>query len=232
MLSDNETDVDLSQYEMVFDNIIQIDELLDNADFNKFVQYVKVRNIKNHDEYYEIVENDGKELFIHPDLDSIIKKTESDENGAKIIPFSRLSEETLFTINIENNELTKPLKEMDKLLSGSYFKGLNPTLDMMEQRFIELLIESKINVMSIHAATILRSFVRDANNYLERPNFNKLFVDYVVLGMHASLAENPSITNSLAYDYLKSQLYTHTTFKKHKRSPLDMFFMKSLADVE
>jgi len=232
MLSDNETDVDLSQYEMVFDNIIQIDELLDNADFNKFVQFVKVRNIKNHDEYYEIVENDGKELFIHPDLDAIIKKTESDEDGVILIPFSRLSEETLFTINIENNELTKPLKEMDKLLSGSYFKGMNPTLDMMEQRFIELLIESKISVLSIHAATILRSFVRDANNYLERPNFNKLFVDYVVLGMHASLADNPSITNSLAYDYLKSQLYTHTTFKKHKHSPLDLMFMKSLADVE
>ena len=101
-----------------------------------------------------------------------------------MVPFSRLSEETLFTINIENNELTKPLKEMDKLLNGSYFKGLNPTLDMMEQRFIELLIESKINVMSIHAATILRSFVRKVDNYLERPDFNKLFVDYVVLGLH------------------------------------------------
>ena len=45
--------------------------------------------------------------------------TETDENGAKIIPLGSLTEETLFTINIENNELTKPLKEMDKLLSGS-----------------------------------------------------------------------------------------------------------------
>lgn len=231
MLSDNETDVDLSQYEMVFDNIIQIDELLDDADFNKFVQFVKVRNIKNHEELYEVVENDGKELFIHPDLDAIIKTTPVNENNEILVPFSKLSEETLFTINIENNELTKPLKEMDKLLNGSYFKGLNPTLDMMEQRFIELLIESKINVMSIHAATILRSFVRSVDNYLERPDFNKLFVDYVVLGLHAALSDNPSITNSLAYDYLKSQLYTHTTFKKHKSSPLDMLFMKSLANV-
>ena len=232
MLSDNETDVDLSQYEICFDNIIQIYELMDNADFNKFVQFVKVRNIKKHDEIYEIVENEGKELFIHPDLDAIIKKIEPNEKGEILVPFNRLSEETLFTINIENNELTKPLKEMDKLLNGSYFKYMNPTLDMMEQRFIELLIESKINVMSIHAATILRSFVRDSHNYLERPDFNKLFVDYVVLGLHASLADNPSITNSLAYDYLKSQLYTHTTFKKHKHSPLDMLFMRSLADVE
>lgn len=228
MLNDNEVDNDLSQYEICFDNIIQIDELLDDADFNKFVQYVKVRNIKNHDEVYEIVENDGKELFIHPDLDKIIKTTESNNDNEIIVPFSKLSEETLFTINIENNELTKPLKEMDKLLGGSYFKGMNPTLDMMEQRFIELLIESKINVMSIHAATILRSFVRSVDDYLERPDFSKLFVDYVVLGLHASLSENPSITNSLAYDYLKSQLYTHTTYRKHKHSPLDTLFMRTL----
>ena len=228
MLSDNETDVDLNQYEMVFDNIIQIDELLDNADFNKFVQYIKVRHIKNHDEVYEIVENDGKELFIHPDLDKIIKETEADNDGTVLVPFSKLSEETLFTINIENNELTKPLKEMDRLLNGSYFKGLNPTLDMMEQRFIELLIESKISVMSIHAATILRSLVRDVNNYLERPDFSRLFTDYVVLGLHAALSNNPSITNSLAYDYLKSQLCTYTTFNKTKHSPLDMLFMRTL----
>ena len=36
--SGNEIDIDLSQYEICFDNIIQIDELLDDANFNKFVQ--------------------------------------------------------------------------------------------------------------------------------------------------------------------------------------------------
>lgn len=232
LLKDNESDTDMNQYEFYIDNIIQIDELSDTVDFNKFLQYVKIRNIKNHEEVYEIVENDGKELFIHPDLDKLIKTIETGDNGEYIIPLSKIMEETLFTINIENNELTKPLKEMDKLLSGSYFKGMNPTLDMMEQRFIELLIESKIDVMSIHAATILRSFVRCSDNYLERPDFNKLFVDYVVLGLHSALSENPSITNSLAYDYLKRQLYTHTTFKKYKHSPLDVLFMRTLADVE
>lgn len=232
LLKDVESDIDMTQYEFYIDNIIQIDELSDSVDFNKFLQFVKIRNVKKHDEVYEIVENDGKELFIHPDLDKLIKSMESGENGEYVIPLSKILEETLFTINIENNELTKPLKEMDKLLGGSYFKGMNPTLDMMEQRFIELLIESKINVMSVHAATILRSFVRCSDNYLERPDFSKLFTDYVVLGLHNALAENPSITNSLAYDYLKRQLYTHTTFKKGKHSPLDMLFMRTLADVQ
>ena len=43
----------------------------------------------------------------------------ANEDNEILIPFSRLSEETLFTINIENNELTKPLKEVDKLLKAN-----------------------------------------------------------------------------------------------------------------
>ena len=232
LLKDNESDIDMSQYMFVLDNIIQIDELSDSSDFNKYLQFAKIVNIKNDKEVYEIVENDGKELFIHPEFDKVIKGLEPNEDGSYKINLSKIADETLFTINIENNELTKPLKEVDRLLSGSYFKGMNPTLDMMEQRFIELLIESKIHIMSIHAATILRSFVRKADNYLERPDFSKLFVDYVVLGLHNALSENPSITNSLAYDYLKRQLYTHTTFKKTKHSPLDLLFMKSLTEYK
>lgn len=228
LLNDHESDLNVTDYEFYIDNIIHLDELADNADFNKFLQFVKVRNIKNPEECYEIVENDGRELFIHPEFDSIIKQMEKGENNEYIIPFERVTEQILFTVNIENNELTKPLKELDTLLKGGYFKDINITVDEMEQRFIELLIESDIFVMSIHAATMLRSYVRRRDNYLERPDFSKLFVDYVVLGYPQSLAENPSITTSLAYDYLKRQLTTYTTFKKRSSSPLDLLFNKTL----
>lgn len=230
MLKDSECDLDLTQYELIFDNIIRIDELADNVDFNKFVPYIKVRNIKNHDEVYEIVENDGKELFIHPELDGLLRNIESDNDGVKILPLSDITDETLFTINIANNELTKPLKEMDKLLNGSYFSDDTfVTVDLMEQTFIELMIKSNIGVTSIHAATMLRSFVRDQNNLLERPDFSKMFVDYVVLGLRNALANNPAITTSLAYDYLKKQLVTYTSYMKKDASPLDVLFRKTLA---
>lgn len=228
LLNDNESDMDMSQYEFYLDNIFQIDELSDDVDFNKFMQFVKIRNIKNHEEYYEVVENDGKELFIHPEFDKIVKNTEIGENNEIIIPFDKLTEETLFTINIVNNELTKPLKEMEKLLSGSVFKGMDVTIDLMEQKFIELLIESNIMVNSVHASILIKSFVREKGNNLKRPDFGKIFVDYSLLGLHNSLADNPSITNSLAYDYLKKQLTTYSTFNKCESSPLDVFFARTL----
>lgn len=228
LLNDSETDLDLDKYEIYLDNIIQIDELSDSTDFNKFLQFVKVRNIKNHDEKYEIVENEGSELFIHPEFDAILKTMEKGDNNEYVIPFSRISEQILFTVNIENNELTKPLKDLDNLLKGAHFKDIHITIDKMEQKFIELMIESGIHVSGIHAATILRNLVRKADCYLERPDFNKLFVDYVVLGYPQALADNPSITTSFAYDYLKKQLTTYSTYSKHSYAPLDLLFSKRL----
>ena len=125
--------------------------------------------------------------------------------------------------------MTKPLKDTDNLLKGSYFKNIFITVDEMEQKFIELMIESGININSIHAAIMLRNLVRDKKDFLKRPDFRKIFVDYVVLGYPASLEYNPAITTSLAYDYLKKQLGSYTTFKKNSRGPLDVLFKKSLS---
>lgn len=231
ILHDHESDVDINDYELYIDNIIQIDELADNTDFNKFLQFVKIRNGKNHEETYEIIEDEASELFIHPEFDTILKELEKGENDEYVISFRDISEEILFTVNIENNELTKPLKDLDNLLKGGHFKDMNVTIDQMEQTFLELMIESNIGVNGIHAATILRSLVRESGNYLKRPDFNKLFVDYVVLGYPKALEDNPALTTSFAYDYLKKQLTTYTTYMKHSYSPLDLLFAKTLPSI-
>lgn len=228
LLNDNEAELNLQNYELVLDNIVKLDEMSDIEKFNKFIPFIKVRNSKNHDEYFEIVESEMKELFIHPELDKLLKELDENDEDSYIIPFNMIDDIYLFTINIKNNELTKPLKDLDNLLKGSYFGDINVSIDQMEQKFIELMIESNIDITSIHAATMLRNLVRDRNNYLERPDFNKIFVDYVVLGYHDSLANNPAITTSLAYDYLKRQLTTYTTYQKRSSSPLDVLFRRTL----
>lgn len=225
---DTESDMELKYFVLQLDNIIKLDELSDNEKFNKFIQYIKIIDIRDGKEY-QIVEDEGKELFIHPDLDDIIKSLEYNEEGIYNIPLDELNDIYLFSINIQNNEMTKPLKDTDNLLKGSYFKNIFITVDEMEQKFIELMIESGIEINSIHAAIMLRNLVRDKKDFLKRPDFRKIFVDYVVLGYPASLEYNPAITTSLAYDYLKKQLGSYTTFKKNSRGPLDLLFKKSLS---
>lgn len=225
---DTETETELQYYMLQLDNLILLDELADNERFNKFIQYIKIVDIRT-GQLYEIVEDDGKELFIHPDFDDFLKEYSMREEGSYIIPLEDLTDMYLFSINIQNNEMTKPLKDTDNLLKGSYFGTHLITIEQMEQKFIELMIESDIKINSIHAAIMLRNLVREKDNFLKRPDFRKIFVDYVVLGYPAALENNPAITTSLAYDYLKKQLGSYTTFIKSDRGPLDLLFKKTLS---
>lgn len=225
---DTETDTEFKYYILQLDNIIRLDELADNEKFNKFIQYIKIIDIRT-GEIYEIVEEEGKELFIHPDFDEFLNEYEMSGEGTYNIPLEDLQDMYLFSINIQNNEMTKPLKDTDNLLKGSYFGSYFVTIEQMEQKFIELMIESDIKINSVHAAIMLRNLVRDKNDFLKRPDFRKIFVDYVVLGYPLSLEYNPAITTSLAYDYLKKQLGSYTTFNKNGRGPLDLLFKKTLS---
>lgn len=225
---DTETETELQYYMLQLDNLILLDELADNERFNKFIQYIKIVDIRT-GQLYEIVEDDGKELFIHPDFDDFLNEYNMSEEGSYVIPLEDLTDMYLFSINIQNNEMTKPLKDTDNLLKGSYFGTHLITIEQMEQKFIELMIESDIQINSIHAAIMLRNLVREKDNFLKRPDFRKIFVDYVVLGYPAALENNPAITTSLAYDYLKKQLGSYTTFIKNDRGPLDLLFKKTLS---
>jgi len=225
---DTETDTEFKYYILQLDNIIRLDELADNEKFNKFIQYIKIIDIRT-GEIYEIVEEEGKELFVHPDFDEFLNEYEMSGEGTYNIPLEDLQDIYLFSINIQNNEMTKPLKDTDNLLKGSYFGSYFVTIEQMEQKFIELMIESDIKINSVHAAIMLRNLVRDKNDFLKRPDFRKIFVDYVVLGYPLSLEYNPAITTSLAYDYLKKQLGSYTTFNKNGRGPLDLLFKKTLS---
>lgn len=226
--NDTETEVEFQHFVLQLDNMIYLDELADNERFNKFIQFIKIIDLRT-GELFEIVEDEGKELFIHPDFDEFLKDCEMTEEGNYIIPLEELRDIYLFSINIQNNEMTKPLKDTDNLLKGSYFGTCYVTIEQMEQKFIELMIESGIEINSIHAAIMLRNLVRDKNDFLKRPDFRKIFVDYVVLGYPQSLENNPAITTSLAYDYLKKQLSSYTTFNKSGRGPLDLLFKKTLS---
>ena len=225
---DTETETELQYYMLQLDNLILLDELADNERFNKFIQYIKIVDIRT-GQLYEIIEDDGKELFIHPDFDDFLKEYSMREEGSYIIPLEDITDMYLFSINIQNNEMTKPLKDTDNLLKGSYFGTHLITIEQMEQKFIELMIESDIKINSVHAAIMLRNLVREKDNFLKRPDFRKIFVDYVVLGYPAALENNPAITTSLAYDYLKKQLGSYTTFIKSDRGPLDLLFKKTLS---
>lgn len=216
-----------SNYSLVIikENIQRIYEF-EEVQFNN---YVTIFHIKDNTtgEMIEFMDKDMKELFLSDVLVDIINKDDHDVYEINLSQFDNLSE--LFVVEIENNELTKPLYNIMGLLCKTDHNNCN-TLDEMVQRLVDLLIESKISAVAVHAEVIIRPLIRDVHEVLERPNFRKYVTeaDYQIMTVDSALAKNPSVLISLSAQGLKRQLRSPLTFKKKGDSFLDPFFKETL----
>lgn len=186
-------------------------------------------------EYYDFEDKDKKELFIHNDF--IARMTaDSDEFGKYL--YMELEdvnpEEFIFLVDVTNNELTKPMKEIQKVLNSKAHEGCN-SYEEMVNKMLDLMIASKLDAMNIHAEMIIRELVRRKSNVLRRPDFSKMVMsrDVELMTINSALKKNPSITTSLSTPYLKDQLVNLTeTFVKTATSVFDPLFKPCLATDE
>lgn len=206
-------------------NIQKIDEFED-LEFNHFVNIFNVRDDVT-GEVYEFMDKEGKELFLAKSIADKIKRKQQEVYEIKLSQFENFTE--LFVVEIENNELTKPLYDIMGVLCKTDHNNCN-TIDEMVQRLVDLLIVSKIKAAAVHAGVLIRPLIRDAENVLDRPNFNQYVSDkdYQLLTVDSALVKNPSVLVSLSAQELKRQLKSPLTFKKKAKSFLDPFFKENL----
>ena len=207
------------------ENIVTINEL-DEGEFNEFVTIFHVKNNKT-GEIVEIYEKDGKEMYIAPELKEVMKLSKSKKINE--IKFNMLPDDCrLFLVQIENAELTKPLYNIMGILNTKDKReklGVNNINDLA-QTMLDLLIESKINVMAVHSEVLLSPLIRSATDILERPDFTKYsgLDDVQMLTISGALEKHPSVLIGLSFQFLSRQLLNPLTFKKTGKSFLDAFF--------
>ena len=212
---------------LIKENIVTLNEL-DEGEINEFLSIFHVKNNITGD-MYEIREKDLKELYIAPELKDIMRKTKLKENKYYEINFMDIPDDIkLFLMQIENSELTKPLYSIMGLLDTKERRrelGIE-TIHDLAQTMLDLLIESKINVMSVHAEVLLSPLVRSISDILEKPDFKKYdaLSDTQLLTVSAALEKHPSVLIGLSFQFLGRQLLNPLTFKKTGESFLDPFF--------
>ena len=186
-------------------------------------------------EYYDFEDIDKKELFIHNDFIARMLPDEDQYGQYLYMEFEDINtEEFVFLVDVENNELTKPMKEIQKVLNHKDHVGCN-TYDEMVNKMLDLMIASKLDATNVHAEMIIRSLVKKKGNILKRPDFSKIIMsnDVELLTIDIALRKNPAITTSLSTPYLKEQLINLTeTFEKDAQSVFDPLFKPCLATDE
>lgn len=184
-------------------------------------------------EFIEFSDVDKKELFLHTEFISSMN-ADKDENGHYLyIDFEDIDpENTIFLVDVQNNELTKPMKMIQKVLNNTDHEGCS-TYEELANKLLDLIIMSKLDAVSVHGEMIIRSLVRRNTNVLKRPDFSKIVMagDYQLLTITSALKKNPSITTSLSTPYLKAQLISQAeTFEKTGSSIFDSYFRSTLVD--
>lgn len=135
-------------------------------------------------------------------------------------------EPCLFFIHIENNELSKTLKELENLINKkSTTTQFNK--DGLLQRAIDLVVEGKLSIQAIHLEVLLMNQIRSSHSILKNPDWTKddAESEYTVLTLDQALKNNPSVVISLLYQDLGYTLSYPLTFQKSSPSIMDPFFM-------
>ena len=193
----------------------------DQGDFNSYTDVILLYDKKT-DTEYQLREKSGNDIYLYQDI-------VNDFNDRIEIEVSELEEELpIGVIIVENNELTKPLKNMQKLLDTKDHLGCNTISDLVNKA-ADLIIEADMNVLLVHICMTLKNLIRLENNIYEYPKFSSLKKqNYTILRITEALVNNPSLTTGLASQNLRSQLSNPITYQKTAKASSDVFFKKTL----
>lgn len=188
----------------------------DEVKIGKSIRRFKVK-YKNNEYEFDI----GKDFFLTDQLEKKIDLIGNKEDGIIEIGFKNIEmDETLFLIEIENNELSQHLYDIFKLIETTNEEL--PTYHYLYKRFLELIENSKIKINSVHIELIIREMVRCMNNYSKRPDFSTDKVpDYEIIRVPISIMNSSSLAIRLAFEKFKYQLSKTSIYKATSPSFLD-----------
>lgn len=201
----------------------------DNNFFNEFITSFDILQVST-GEIFHISNDKDTKLYITNELNFIIRKKAKAVEGNILIDFSDLVDLAVFVMYIDNNELSKTLKELKDIINKEK-NSKNITVDQFAQNIIDTVIDGGLNVSAIHLLIIASNQVRDYDNILERAKWNEHNPQYQILSLSKALTCNPSVTISLSYQKIGQMLYNPLTFKKSGPSFMDLFFMEKPQNI-
>lgn len=209
------------------DDYYVLDDIGD-SDFNTHTEKFFIKH-KTEDIIIPINELTNAELYFFSDVAKLFKKLDKDFIG---VPLSKMNQEDpIAIINIVNNEVSKPLKNIIRLLDKKDHYNCE-TIDDMVNTYCQLTIESGMAVDSVHSEMILKGLIRSTEDILHPPAFadETKMDDYQILTVSNALLNSPSISLSLSFEELGRQFTNPTTYDKYQKSEYDIYFKEEIRD--
>lgn len=224
-------DIDMPENFNMMINIheIQMDNDIQDLQDNEYIMGFKLYN-KEEESYIIINEEKKHKLYIGNYLFKMVvskrKTKDYSEDGWISISLDDFDpEEDLLYARLENDELTRPLNEIKRLIEkGSEIEEVNSPSDLIN-KLNKLMKSGGVYTESVHVEILCRNLIRDKNDKTKLPDYTKPNPDYVITSVHNSILNSNSVITSFTFERLHNQLSNPTTYKKNGTSPLDRLFM-------
>ena len=159
----------------------------------------------------------SKELYSAFNRES--KDTDSDTVSIDIASM----ESSLFTISVENTELTKALTVISNIIDKvSVTKSMDR--NQILQEFIAALNNANIKLNSVHAEVLLSNQIKSKDDMFINPSWEYDNAGYQLLSLRQALMNHPSFAVSMTYQDINKQLNNPRTYDKTAPSILDTAF--------
>ena len=152
-------------------------------------------------------------------------KHKKDNEGMYIFDIAELMDMDLFLVKLTNNELSRTLNGLKRLLNTKAAIDSMADKDEFLQSMLATLIAGGLNIDSVHAEVILSNQIRDDEDILRLPQWEYENTKYKMITLNTALTDHPSVTVSLEYQKLAKSLYYPLTYKKTAPHPIDLLFM-------
>lgn len=191
---------------------------------NEFITEFDVLQIST-GEIFHITTNQEEKLYLTNEFNGLVRKKAEPIEGKISIGFNEIKDNPIFIIRAQNNEITRTLEKLKHLYNKvDNVKG--KTINYLLQEILDTNIDADMGISSIHYSILLMNQIRAIDDILDRPDWSDVSPEYQILTLNEALTNNPAVLISLSYQKVSRIFYTPLTFKKHKPSFMDLFFME------
>ena len=221
---ESDSDDETILYDIDDDDDIASDFTRDDDNVVIYNEYITSFTIKYPDgSCVQFGTKDRDSIYISQELNKIIRKKATNEDGVVNIALSDLVDNPVFFIKILNNEISKTMDDIINIINkNDVARSLNK--DTALQSIVDKVVEGDLTIDAVHLEVILSNQLINPNNVLRKPRWDYPNVDYKFVSLNTALNNNPSIIVSLLYKDLGSVLYNPLSYRKNKPSFFDLFF--------
>ena len=221
-------------YKMIIDDEIKHEDDIDEVAFNDYINS------------FTVVRPDGSTINIHTaEADNIyftsefmmflgqkknkavtyMEDDDGETEGVIEVDMDALVGIPLFVMDIKNNEISKTMTSIKKLIDNKTEISKYDHNTILE-KFINTCIAGNIVMNSVHFEVLLMNQMRSGEDELELPDWTLTNPSYTILRLSQSLSNNRSIAIRLQTNNTQQVLRNPQNERLHKPAMIDLFYME------